>query len=72
MQRIRGARIGLVPQDPMSNLNPLQRVGTQIREALDIHGQARGQAADRMVADLLAMAGIPDPARRARPYTKEL
>lgn len=72
LRAVRGAGIGLVPQDPMSNLNPIQRVGTQIAEALHVHGFAHGAAAMTRAAELLDMVGIPDPARRARQYPHEL
>ncbi|KAA2313823.1 ABC transporter ATP-binding protein [Pseudooceanicola sediminis] len=72
LRRIRGSGIGLVPQDPMSNLNPIQRVGTQIAEVLKVHGQASGRAAHARAVDLLDMVGINDPARRARQYPHEL
>ncbi|MBN9106527.1 MAG: ABC transporter ATP-binding protein [Propionibacteriaceae bacterium] len=68
---LRGAGIGLVPQDPMSNLNPLMRVGEQIGEALEVHGRTRGAATDRRVQDLLEMVGIPEPDVRARQYPHE-
>lgn len=71
MISLRGAGIGLVPQDPMSNLNPLMRVGEQIAEALEVHGHARGTAAKERVVDLLDMVGIPDAAQRARQYPHE-
>ncbi|SFN45503.1 ABC transporter ATP-binding protein [Mycetocola miduiensis] len=71
MITLRGAGIGLVPQDPMSNLNPLMRVGVQIAEVLEVHGYAHGAAADARVVELLEMVGIPDAAQRARQYPHE-
>jgi len=68
---LRGSSIGLVPQDPMSNLNPLWRVGTQIKEALVANGVAKGADADRRVVELLEEAGLPDAERRARQYPHE-
>ena len=71
MISLRGAGIGLVPQDPMSNLNPLMRVGEQIGEALEVHGQTSGDATRSRVVELLEMVGIPDAAQRARQYPHE-
>ncbi|WP_374999762.1 dipeptide ABC transporter ATP-binding protein [Aeromicrobium sp. CTD01-1L150] len=68
---LRGSSIGLVPQDPMSNLNPLWRVGSQIKESLEANGVAKGKAADARVAELLEEAGLPDAARRARQFPHE-
>ncbi|TXL61222.1 dipeptide ABC transporter ATP-binding protein [Aeromicrobium terrae] len=68
---LRGSSIGLVPQDPMSNLNPLWRVGSQIKEALVANGVAKGKAADQRVVELLEEAGLPDAERRARQYPHE-
>ncbi len=72
LRALRGAQVGLVPQDPMSNLNPLQRVGTQIAEALEVHGRLDRQEIRARVVELLAMVGIPEPERRARQYPHEL
>lgn len=71
MVSLRGAGIGLVPQDPMSNLNPLMRVGEQIGEALEVHGYTSGDGTKARVVELLEMVGIPDAARRATQYPHE-
>ncbi len=68
---LRGSDIGLVPQDPMSNLNPLWKVGFQIKEALVANGVASGAEADKRVVELLEEAGLPDAERRARQYPHE-
>ncbi|WP_082097198.1 ABC transporter ATP-binding protein [Demequina silvatica] len=72
MRAVRGAGIGLVPQDPMSNLDPTQRIGRQITEVLKVHNLASGRAADARAVELLEMVGIPEPARRFRQYPHEL
>ncbi|MDF2507984.1 MAG: transporter ATP-binding protein [Microbacterium sp.] len=71
MVSLRGAGIGLVPQDPMSNLNPLMRVGEQIGEALEVHGHTHGEATKARVVELLEMVGIADAAQRAHQYPHE-
>lgn len=68
---LRGSSIGLVPQDPMSNLNPLWKVGRQIKEALVANDVAHGAAADKRVVELLEEAGLPDAERRARQFPHE-
>lgn len=72
MIAIRGRDIGLVPQDPMSNLNPVARVGTQVAESLLAHGLATRGTVREKVYEALAAAGLPDPERRAKQYPHEM
>lgn len=70
-QELRGSEIGLVPQDPMSNLNPVWRIGTQISESLKANNVvSKAEAPDR-VAELLGEAGLPDAKRRAKQFPHE-
>jgi peptide/nickel transport system ATP-binding protein len=71
MRRVRGGQIGLVPQDPMSNLNPVSKIGTQVAETLLAHGLATSKDVDRKVVETLAAAGLPDAAERATQYPHE-
>ncbi|MFI7664452.1 dipeptide ABC transporter ATP-binding protein [Nocardia sp. NPDC049526] len=68
---VRGSGIGLVPQDPMSNLNPVWKIGFQIRETLEANGIAKGKAARQRAVELLEEAGMSDAARRVNQYPHE-
>ncbi|MFJ4207059.1 dipeptide ABC transporter ATP-binding protein [Paenarthrobacter sp. NPDC089675] len=68
MIELRGSHIGMVPQDPMSNLNPVWKIGYQVRETLKANGRPDGP---EDVARALAEAGLPDAARRAKQYPHE-
>ena len=68
---LRGSGIGLVPQDPMSNLNPVLRVGSQVKEALLANNIVPRSEAGERVTELLEQAGLPDGERRAKQYPHE-
>ena len=72
LRQIRGRRVAMVFQDPLSSLNPVHRVGRQIAEALQAHGPMSSCAVRRQVVSLLRHVGIPGPERRAGAYPFEL
>jgi oligopeptide/dipeptide ABC transporter ATP-binding protein len=72
LQAIRGNRISMIFQEPMSALNPVFTVGSQIAESLILHRAMNKAAAFKHAVELLASVGIPDPAVRARNYPHEL
>src|SRR3954467_14992016 len=72
MQKVRGAGIALVFQEPMTALNPVFTIGNQIEETLQVHGVARGRAARTRAVELLEAVSIPDPQRRVADYPHQL
>ena len=68
---LRGSGIGMVPQDPMSNLNPVWRVGTQVKEALKANNVVPSSEVGARVAQVLEEAGLPDAERRAKQFPHE-
>jgi oligopeptide/dipeptide ABC transporter ATP-binding protein len=72
MQRVRGAEIGVVFQEPMTALNPVFTIGSQLEETLRVHGRATRQTARLKAIELLDAVSVPEPARRAREYPHQL
>lgn len=70
MRKIRGRKIGMIFQEPMTSLNPVLKIGDQIGESLNVHLGMRGQALQTKVEALLEQVGIP--ASRANSYPDEL
>lgn len=68
---LRGPTVSMVFQDAISSLNPIQRVGRQLEEILEVHGVAKGERR-RRVMDMLAAVLLPDPERAYRSYPHEM
>jgi ABC-type dipeptide/oligopeptide/nickel transport system ATPase component len=72
LNRIRGSRVSMIFQDPMTSLNPHLRIGTQMAEVLALHKNLSGKAARDRCIEMLEQVRISDPARRFRQYPHEL
>ena len=68
MARVRGARIAMIYQDPMSSLNPLKTIGYQIVEAIRAHDRVGKDEARRRAVEMLGHVGLPNPERRFDSY----
>jgi oligopeptide transport system ATP-binding protein len=68
MQKVRGNKIGMIFQDPMTSLNPTMTIGNQIMEGLMKHEKLSRSAAKMRAIELLSMVGIPNPATRIKQY----
>lgn len=68
---IRGKRIAMVMQDPLTSLNPLKNIGKQIKESIELHQGLKGQEAKEKAVEMLRKVGLPDPERRYKQYPHE-
>lgn len=71
IQKLRGSKIALIPQDPMTSLNPLYTVGNQLLEVLKIHQHLDGKEAYKKAVEALDMVQIPCAAERMKAYPHE-
>ena len=71
LTELRGSQIGLIPQDPMSNLNPVWSIGSRIKEALKANNVVSGSEAHKRAIELMEEAGLPDAEKRVGQYPHE-
>src|SRR3712207_3142260 len=72
MRDVRGGRIGMVFQQPVSSLNPAYTTGFQIAEVYEVHERLARSVGRRRAAEMLTRVGIPDAPRRVRSFPHEL
>lgn len=68
MKKIRGREIGMIFQDPMTCLNPTQKIGKQIEEAIRLHNSLTKDELDKRVIEMLELVSVPSPKERAKQY----
>jgi peptide/nickel transport system ATP-binding protein len=71
LRHIRGEKIAMIFQDPLTALNPVQKVGNQISEVFEVHRGLSRQAGVRQAVELLGLVGIPKPEQRVKQYPHE-
>lgn len=71
MQHIRGKEIALIPQDPMTSLNPLYTIGSQLLEVIEAHQNLKGEEAKKIAVEVLEQVKIPNAAERLNAYPHE-
>lgn len=72
MREITGDRISMIFQEPMTSLNPVTKVGKQVREAITLHKDIEKNEAKKIVIEMFRQVGIPEPERRYHSYPHEL
>ena len=71
IQKVRGRKIALIPQDPMTSLNPLFTVKEQVREVVEMNSDLRGADTDKRIIELFDMVKIPNAKERLKSYPHE-
>ena len=71
MEKIRGKEIALIPQDPMTSLNPLYTIGSQLLEVIETHQGLKGEEAEKIAIEVLNKVKIPNAKERLKAYPHE-
>lgn len=72
MREFRGKCCSIIFQDPMTSLNPVFTVGNQLREAIELHTDRKGKAAEARAVEMLTLVGVNEPEKRVKQYPYEL
>jgi len=72
IRRVRGNRISMIFQEPMTSLNPVFTIGNQIQEAIQLHQGLNSRQAENKAVEMLDLVGIPDPDRQVEEYPHQL
>jgi peptide/nickel transport system ATP-binding protein len=72
LRRLRGSQVSYVPQDPASSLNPALRIGVQLREVLEAHGQSNNKENDARIAEMMREVALSDDPAYLRRYPHQL
>src|SRR5206468_6583637 len=72
MRQVRGNRISMIFQEPMTSLNPVMRIGDQITEVVRLHQEMTSRQAWAKAVEMLRLVRIPEPERRAQEYPHQL
>jgi oligopeptide/dipeptide ABC transporter ATP-binding protein len=72
IRKVRGNRISMIFQEPMTSLNPVFTIGNQIKEAIQLHQGLNAHQAEEKAVEMLDLVGIPDPRRRMGEYPHQL
>src|SRR6185437_128508 len=72
MRAIRGGRISIIFQEPMTSLSPLHTIGNQIGEALELHREVGSGEVEELTQEMLRLVGFPDPKKALKTYPFEL
>jgi len=72
IRKVRGNRISMIFQEPMTSLNPVFTIGNQIGEAIELHQGLNPRQAEEKAVEMLDLVGIPDPRRRVKEYPHQL